>query len=182
MMTLATAMMVWPATMCTARDPRIPVSASFTMPISPTRDSLVDLRAGYGVSVGYLHALNKHVSIGVHGVMEHLPTALPASNALTTFHMLGSVRYRLLAFIASPYLHLEGGVAVQSMNVDDDALERVVGNAGTSMLSAAVRAGMLVPVSSSVDVDAHARYGVTAATTLVSTLSVHAGIVLRLER
>lgn len=160
------------------RDHEVPISISYGRALN-TLATALDASGGFGISLGYRYLLNRNVAIGLTGVVERASISVPSSNVLSFYHMLATLRYRPFKHGWSPYMQLEGGFAVSDADAIDDALRSAMSDVGSTVLSYGARVGTTFPISAKVDIDVHARMGLTATAKPCTLLGLHAGIVLR---
>ncbi|MBU3741983.1 MAG: hypothetical protein FGM24_06810 [Candidatus Kapabacteria bacterium] len=160
------------------RDHEVPISISYGV-ASNTLATTLDASGGFGISLGYRYLLNRNFAIGLTGVVERASITKPSGNVLSLYHMLATIRYRPLKHGWSPYVQVEGGLVLPDADATSDALRAAMADVGSSVLSYGARLGATFPVSARVDVDVHARLGLTATENPLTMLGLHAGIVLR---
>lgn len=156
------------------RDHIIPVSIAAVHPWGDVATAL-NASTGLGLSLGYSYAVTRTLGLGAAGVWSRSSIA-DTGKGLSTYHLLATIRLRMLKHGTSPYLQIEGGFGITDVDEQRDAVRRLVPELGTATASAGIRAGVVIRMSPHIDVDIHGRYAHTFMQGGLSQLGLHAGI------
>lgn len=158
----------------------MPLSLSYSFPAGPLADSF-DIQSGLGFSLGYQYALDRNWRVGAKGTwmwskLGSSPYGDLSEYAATYYQILATVTWRAFKHGWSPYAQVEGGLGfinldelVANVPIKVDGVSAVRGSVGGSV-------GVLVPVSSALDVDVSGRYSYLFTTNRYALTGVHIGV------
>lgn len=175
------------ATAQTGRIPKnfVPFSLSYSWPGSGLSDRL-DADPALGFSLGYHYSVDRHVRLTVRASWMRMTLGITdsAGNAdygLTHVGILGGALYRFNKHGWTPYVQAEGGMGIMFADETIDNIPRAIDGLSEVKVSFAGSAGVLIPVSETIDLDLSGRYHYTYVDDGFSAVAAHVGVVYALR-
>jgi hypothetical protein len=164
------------------RDHVFPISLSFGVP-SGSAATAVDATPGIGLSLGYAYAIDRQIGIGALGTWMRTGVRAVPDNDLSTYQLMASVRYRLFKHDWTPYVQVEGGLALTesltqaTLAPPQPSAATLLPDLGSVTAAYGARLGVYIPMGDRFDIDVHGRWSHTDLNGGLQHIALHVGLV-----
>lgn len=171
----------------TGRIPKnfVPLSLSYSWPGGGLSDRL-QADPALGFSLGYQYSTDRHVRLTVRASWMRMTLGITdssgdASYGLSHVGVLAGAMYRFNKHGWTPYIQGEGGLGIMFADEEIDNIPRKIDGLSEVKFSLAGTAGVLIPVSETIDLDLSGRYHYTYVDDGFSAVAAHVGVVYALR-
>lgn len=183
------ALLWWP-TAATSKTPDsfVPLSVSFSWPSGPLTES-VGAKPALGFSLGYAYGSSRHLRLSARAtwMRMQLGSVIDAGDTLdfsnygiTHIGILGGLQYRLFKHGVTPYVSAEGGLGIVFADEQVGGVPQRIDGESEVKFSYAVSAGVMIPISETIDIDVSGRYHTTFTSDSFTATAAHVGVIYAL--